>query len=92
MGKLQKAIDHDGLVLYTNILSPVGFYVSAAYDYLGVEHMKYELNFGASEHKSKTYMSKVNPRGQIPAIKDKDFPLNEGTATVKYGGIRSIMI
>lgn len=77
-------LDHDSLVLYTNVLSPVGVAVSCIYDHVSLEYKRYELNFGSSEHKSKAYVKNINPRGQMPVIKDGYFTLFEGVSLARY--------
>ena len=48
-----------------------------------IPYEKKDVNLLVGEHKSPAYL-KINPRGVVPAIKDRDFVLTESNAILKY--------
>merc|ERR1712170_213205 len=48
-----------------------------------IDHVDHRLNLMAGEHKTEEY-AKVNPKQQVPAIKEGDWDLSETTAIFRY--------
>ena len=63
--------------------SPNGFRVALALEEKGVKYTKQELDFMQGDHKKPEFLS-VNPRGQVPALKDGSVCLNESVAIIEY--------
>lgn len=75
-----------GLVIYGSILSPVTMTTRAYMYYVKANFKDFELDGMSAQHQSKAYVQNVNPRAQMPAIKDGDYTLYEGMAICKYVG------
>jgi len=48
-----------------------------------ISYTHHEISMMKGEHKSEDFL-KINPKGQLPAIKDGDFALAESNAILKY--------
>ncbi|CAI2378691.1 unnamed protein product [Moneuplotes crassus] len=72
-----------GLTIYGHILSPFSSFVRATAEYCNIEFTYYTVNLARGEHKRDWFL-KINPKGQIPAIKDDDHCLAESIEIARY--------
>ena len=71
------------ITLYYNMLSEPSKALVNFFQLAKVDVELYQVNFEIGEHKSPEYL-KINPRGQVPAIKDGDFCLAESATIMRY--------
>ena len=71
------------LIIYMHVLSPFSAYVVAVANHLKIQHTQVQIDLAKNEHKAEWYL-KINPKGQIPAIKDGDYCLADSIAISKY--------
>jgi glutathione S-transferase len=63
--------------------SPYAWRVMLALEHKGIAYESRLLSFTAREHKSARFLA-INPRGQVPAIRDGDYCLHESLAILWY--------
>jgi len=63
--------------------SPFSWRVLLALEYKGVTYTSRMLDFSKREHRSPDFLA-INPRGQVPALRDGDFVLYESLAILAY--------
>mmetsp|Transcript_881 Transcript_881/g.872 ORF Transcript_881/g.872 Transcript_881/m.872 type:complete len:238 (-) Transcript_881:78-791(-) len=73
----------EGLIIYMHILSPYAKTVIATANHLDIPHTERHIDLRKNEHKSEWYL-KINPNGQVPAIKDGDHTMAESIDIAKY--------
>lgn len=71
------------LTVYMNVLSPYSRTVLMTCSHLGIKHTERTMNVFKKEHKKKWYLE-INPKGQIPGIKDGDHCMGESIDICKY--------
>ena len=71
------------LTIYYHPVSPPSNLALGVLNHFGVEYEKKAIKLEEGENKKEEYL-KINPLGQVPAIADGDFVLNESLAICRY--------
>ena len=71
------------LTLYWGSGSPFSWRVLLALEHKGLRYESRQLHFDKQEHKS-PQMLRLNPRGQVPVLKDDDYVVFESVAILYY--------
>mmetsp|Transcript_14671 Transcript_14671/g.12909 ORF Transcript_14671/g.12909 Transcript_14671/m.12909 type:complete len:245 (+) Transcript_14671:34-768(+) len=66
----------EDLTIYTHVLSPFGAFVVATANHLNIPHTEHSVDLSKNEHKQEWFL-KINPKGQVPAIKEGDKCMSE---------------